>query len=88
MSWGDNPESVGTDGFCDAKRPAKRPLKLSGLEIYQVRLGTICIAGWEEPGFENNRISHLEIVLAARLIRFPNHLCLHVLQPLSQHAES
>jgi hypothetical protein len=33
VSWGVQPESVGTDGFSDAKRLAKRQLKLSEINI-------------------------------------------------------
>jgi len=87
VSWGVQHESVGTDGFGDAKRPTKRLLKLSGIKTCWLQFSKICIADREEPGVEKNWISHLEIVRAARLISFQNHLCLRFLQPLSQHTE-
>jgi len=41
VSWGVQPECVGTDGFGDAKRPAKRLLKLSQIKICQFRFSKI-----------------------------------------------
>jgi len=54
VSWGVQPESVGTDGFGDAKRPAKRLLKLSGIKTCQLRFSKIFIAHREEPGVGRN----------------------------------
>jgi hypothetical protein len=54
VSWGVQPESVGTDGFGDAKRPAKRLLKLSKVKTCLLRFSKICIADRNEPGAEKS----------------------------------
>jgi hypothetical protein len=87
VSWGAQPESIGTNGFGDAKWPAKGLVKLSGIMISWLQFSQISIADRAVPGVENNSIFHLEIVRMARRISFHNQPSLHFLLPLSQHQE-
>jgi hypothetical protein len=62
-----------------------RQLKLTGITICGLRFSKIHRADQAVPLVEKERISHYEIVRAARLTSFQHHPCLHFLQLLSQH---
>jgi len=48
LSLGVRPESIGTNGFCEAKRPAKRLPKLSAIETWQLQLCKIGMASQKD----------------------------------------
>jgi hypothetical protein len=54
VSCGVQPQSVGTNGFRDAKQPTNWLFKISGINICLLQHSMICIDDLEEPGVEKN----------------------------------